>query len=177
MKPSLAKALRYQDRNVVDSFVDRYRVSAGEASALFADTRRWLWLNALPDAPRLYVSSELLVIDEMWHTFVLHTASYTRFCSLTFGFYLHHTPTTRREKLRAAREHEANPAAFARRRRLQSRRQYRFIAEKLGPEVLLRWYADYPVRYGRDFFAPFGIEVDPLDAAVTDELTSLAATG
>ncbi len=31
-------------------------------------------------------------VDPGWHTFILDTAAYTRFCTTTFGFFVHHTP-------------------------------------------------------------------------------------
>lgn len=31
-------------------------------------------------------------VDEAWHEFILDSLSYTRFCDVAFGAYLHHTP-------------------------------------------------------------------------------------
>ncbi len=32
------------------------------------------------------------LVDEAWHEFILDSISYTRFCDVAFGGYLHHTP-------------------------------------------------------------------------------------
>jgi hypothetical protein len=32
------------------------------------------------------------LVDEAWHEFILDSVSYTRFCNVAFGGYLHHTP-------------------------------------------------------------------------------------
>jgi hypothetical protein len=32
------------------------------------------------------------LVDEAWHEFILDSLSYTRFCQVAFGEYLHHTP-------------------------------------------------------------------------------------
>ncbi|HEV7399147.1 MAG TPA: hypothetical protein VGN84_02650 [Solirubrobacterales bacterium] len=32
------------------------------------------------------------LVDEAWHEFILDSLSYTRFCEVAFGGYLHHTP-------------------------------------------------------------------------------------
>jgi hypothetical protein len=32
------------------------------------------------------------LVDEAWHEFILDSLSYTRFCNVAFGGYLHHTP-------------------------------------------------------------------------------------
>jgi hypothetical protein len=34
-------------------------------------------------------------IDEVWHTFLLHTELYAAFCQRIFGFFAHHQPTPR----------------------------------------------------------------------------------
>lgn len=34
------------------------------------------------------------VIDELWHTFIIFTPDYHRFCEMVAGRYLHHQPTT-----------------------------------------------------------------------------------
>jgi hypothetical protein len=174
---SLEAALAYRNRDVVDAFVARYRVSAREGAVLFEDLKRWLWLNALPDAPPLHISSELFIIDEMWHTFVLDTRPYADYCHSKFGVFIHHRPTSQREKQRHARQRARDPGGFARRLDRERRRQYRFIADKLGHAVLARWYAEYPLRYGRRFFARFGIEVEPLERAAAAQLRLIAAAG
>jgi hypothetical protein len=174
---SLDRALAYRNRDVVDAFVARYRVSAREGEVIFGDLKRWLWLNALPDAPPLHITSELFIIDEMWHTFVLDTEPYAEYCQSRFGIFIHHRPTSQRQKERHARHRERDPAGFARRLDRERRRQYEFIADKLGERVLRRWYAEYPLRYGRRFFARFGIEVEPLERAVAGRLRMIAAAG
>ena len=39
-----------------------------------------------------YVGMPSLVVDDLWHEFILHTFDYTRFCQQAFGRYFHHTP-------------------------------------------------------------------------------------
>lgn len=33
------------------------------------------------------------VLDEAWHTFILHTRDYAEYCSNRFGRFVHHIPT------------------------------------------------------------------------------------
>jgi hypothetical protein len=171
---SLARALRYRNRDVVEKFADRFQVPDREAQAIFDDTKRWLWLCSLPGRPKLLITPPLLVIDEMWHTFVLFSAAYADYCESTFGRLLHHVPTSRRDRLRAARLLERDPERVARQRRKQAERQYRFIADKLGDEALVRWYAEYPLRYDAAFFRRFGIEGHDLPPKATEILASLS---
>ncbi|MDD2701621.1 MAG: hypothetical protein PHH36_10315 [Sideroxydans sp.] len=39
-----------------------------------------------------FVSMPSQVVDELWHTFILFTRNYERFCGGAFGRFLHHTP-------------------------------------------------------------------------------------
>jgi len=32
-------------------------------------------------------------VDNLWHTFILYTKDYKKFCEETFGYFLHHCPT------------------------------------------------------------------------------------
>jgi hypothetical protein len=170
---SLARALRYRNQDVVDRFADRFELPDRESRAIFDDTKRWLWLCSLPARPKLFISPALLIIDEMWHTFVLFTAGYAAFCQSSFGRFIHHVPTTRRERLRTERLVERNPERFARRRRTEAEKQYRFIADKLGDETLVRWYAEYPLRYDAAFFQRFGVEGQDLVPEAAERLGTL----
>jgi hypothetical protein len=37
-------------------------------------------------------------VDDLWHTFIIHTKEYTNFCDLVFGTYLHHVPISAPEE-------------------------------------------------------------------------------
>lgn len=162
MTGSLAEALGYRNADVVHKFVDHFRIPEDEGASIFDEVKKWLWLNSLEDAPLLYVTAEIQIIDEMWHTFVLFTKDYAAYCESRFGRYIHHKPTSRREELAEREEREADPDGYDRRWRESMGRQYRFIADRLDNATLVRWYAEYPLRYGREFFARFAIDVpDP----------------
>jgi hypothetical protein len=169
----LRDALSYTNRDVIFGFVDRFGVSDKEGRVIFRDMQRWLWLNSLPGRPALAMTPEILIIDEMWHTFVLFTKAYARYCQTRFGCFLHHLPASRREKARRERERLASPAHAWQSAKRTREAQYRFIAERLGRKTLLRWYAEYPLRYDRAFFQRFGIQSFPLGAAVVAHLTKL----
>ncbi len=170
----LARALKYRNRDVVEKFADRFGLPDAEAEAIFDDTKRWLWLCSLPSRPKLFITAPLVVIDEMWHTFVLFSAAYTGYCESTFGRIIHHQPTSRRDRERALRRSARDPERYARQHRKQAERQYRFIAEKLGDETLVRWYAEYPLCYDAAFFRRFGIEGHDLAPEAAALLESLS---
>jgi len=169
----LARALAYRNRDVVEKFADRFQLPDAEAAAIFDDTKRWLWLCSLPDRPKLFITSPLVVIDEMWHTFILFSTAYVGYCESNFGRVIHHQPTSRRDRQRALRRSARDPEGYARQHRKKAERQYRFIAEKLGDETLVRWYAEYPLRYDAAFFRRFGIEGRDIEPEAAALLASL----
>jgi len=169
-------ALAYQNRDIVGAFCDRFEISEAESRALFDDTKRWLWLHTIPGCPRLVVTEPIYIIDEMWHNFVLHTKAYAEYCTTRLGRFIHHLPTAPRARLREERAFRRNPDAYRRRRREKTEAQYAFISEHLGSATLARWYAEYPLRYGREWFARYGIEVGELHPEVAARLRSLAAS-
>jgi hypothetical protein len=151
----IAAALAYRNDEVVFRFQKLYRMSHREASDLFTETRRWLWAlarsHSVPDAPRLAIYSHMLLIDEMWHNFVLFTREYAAFCDELLGGYLHHAPTTRAEHERLKAQFRKSPHAFVRRSAREQLEQCNFIFHELGEDTLKRWYSDFPKRYSTAF--------------------------
>jgi hypothetical protein len=151
----LALVLAYRNDEVVFRFQKLYRLSFREASDLFTETRRWLWALArslsAPDAPRLAIYSHMLLIDEMWHNFVLFTKEYVKFCNDHLSGYIHHSPMTRAEHERLKAAFRKNPRALAKRAERERLEQCNFIYHELGEETLKRWYSDFPKRYTAAF--------------------------
>ena len=106
----LDEILAYENEAVVRGFTERLRLDVDEARDIFRETLKWLYLCATVerDAKRLrrrykhfrglIVTDALLVLDEMWHTFILFTVDYRRFCERYLGGYVDHYPTTWDEK-------------------------------------------------------------------------------
>ena len=119
-----------------------FDVERDEAEDLFLETKRWLWLVATceaeaetpSDAPRLYVTPALAMLDEMWHTFILCTRQYMTYCNSCFGTYIHHESPLR--------NHESESEA-----RDRLRWQMGYVYDKLGADVLSKWYSEYLERY------------------------------
>lgn len=75
-----------------DALIARFRKDLGvdenEASELFSDMKRFLWLTSLYDEPIAPPPK----IDSAWHTFIIFTEDYASFCTKYFGYFLHHRP-------------------------------------------------------------------------------------
>jgi hypothetical protein len=148
----LEEALGYRNRHVVDRFVERHALPREEAEDLFVETLRWLWLCRRADhdsaAPELFIDECMALLDEMWHTFVLFTREYTRYCETYLGGYVHHEPTTTEQKASARQESERDPDGFRIQREARLRALYEYVYDKLGEDTLIKWYSTYPERYG-----------------------------
>jgi hypothetical protein len=150
--PTLEDVLQYTNDDVVYRFQKTYAVSREESEDIFEQVKKWLWLAHVRRcsgiAEGLSVDHPIVVIDEMWHNFVLFTKEYTAFCLRFFGYYLHHAPATEREE-RAYRD-ELRQVSMAERRALlkdRKRIQYEYIYDHLGKDTFVKWYLEYPRRY------------------------------
>src|ERR1700731_323689 len=98
---SLRQAVSYRNLNVVRAFTETYAVSFPEAQAIFVEMKKFLWLIATAKQRGKkppFISNHTFVIDEMWHSFILFTPEYRKYCNACFGFYVDHSPTTKTER-------------------------------------------------------------------------------
>lgn len=149
---SLTQALGYSNDRIVWRFAELYDLPFAEAEDIFTETKKWLWLNAQPGIPSLFVSDAMMIIDEMWHTFILFTSEYTSYCEEYYGGYIHHAPVTRADKERMMGRYIDNPQRYIAEQTDKLRAQCMSIYLHLGEATLLKWYVDYPERYGDKFF-------------------------
>lgn len=75
------------------------------------------------------MAADLSKLDDMWHTFLLFTLDYTKFCDRYFGRYLHHVPKTARD-----------PKVSQRKRLDQMRAFYEAVYDVLGEETFREWF-------------------------------------
>lgn len=147
---SLVEVLDYANPYVVYKFTEMFDVSLADAEEIFVETKRMLWLMASlradPDRSRkpFTLQNEIIVLDEMWHTFILFTHPYMQFCDDYLGGYLHHSPTTRDEKLAAVAWTPEERIEAAQRSLRETVAQ---VVEVLGGEVANKWFIDLARRY------------------------------
>ncbi|MEC4724441.1 hypothetical protein HWQ46_02625 [Shewanella sp. D64] len=151
-KSKIEAVLAYQNKNVTDRFIKLYGVEEAEAVEIFEDVKRWLWMAAEAreqgiDQP-VVIDRALVVLDEMWHNFMLFTRDYGQFCKDFFGGYIHHSPMTAEGV--ASAESELDGYSLSERKTAlmnKKRWQYEFIYDQLGEHTFMRWYKQYPQRY------------------------------
>lgn len=147
--PTLDEVLQYECRDVVYRFKKAYDISWEESEDIFVQVKKFLWLahqrRMAGLETGLSIDIPIVVIDEMWHNFVLFTKEYTAFCKDFFGYYVHHAPTTEAEEV----GHRDHLQSLTRLERVQARKdrmrgQYEYIYDHLGKDTFVKWYLEYP---------------------------------
>ena len=173
---TLDEVLLYRNEEVIRRFLKTWDLPRAEAEELFEETKKWLWLNAYlteqdENAPGLAITAPLRLLDEMWHTFILDTVEYTRFCEHYFGFFLHHKPTTQEELDEVNATLRRDPTALRAENEALFRRQYDLIYDHLGAATLLKWYSDYLERYTDQYMeSAWSWSFSPHDASARKRL-------
>lgn len=155
---SLDEVLAYENTNVVYRFQKVYGVSAEESNDIFSQVKRWMWLAHTRKiegiTAGLSIDPPLVVIDEMWHNFILFTMEYHEFCEKYFGYYIHHGPATEGEDREFHTMKETTPPGELRKMVMDSKRaQYEYVYDKLGKDIFQKWYVTYAQKYTPVFLA------------------------
>ena len=174
--PTLDEVLQYECADVVYRFHKTYGIPREAAADIFVQVKKWLWLahqrRLAGLETGLSIDIPIVVIDEMWHNFVLFTKEYTAFCKHFFGYYVHHAPTTEAEET----EHRGHLRSLPRLERVQARKdrmrgQYEYIYDHLGKDTFTKWYLEYPKTFGYRRLAELALAA--VDAKL-DEITPQA---
>ena len=161
----LSYVLAYRNEDVLGKFRERFTVSQEEAEDLFTDVKKYLWLSAFarrrPSPPQLDMFSPL--VDELWHTFILFTKMYHKYCEDCFGYYIHHSPHTDDPfKINGDGSLEELESAIMERRR----GMYQLVYDQLGEQTFFRWFRDHRARHTLNYLDSIMI---PLNRRRTEE--------
>lgn len=139
--PSLAKVLSYQNEVVISRYERDYPNSKIPGKTVFTELLKYIWLGCKhsfdcrlnPTDETLHfnctVHKEMKEIDNMWHTFLLFTREYQRFChEYLEGVFFHHEPATKRVKP-TKEKYE-----------LELSRYLSYIYDHLGGETVIAWF-------------------------------------
>jgi hypothetical protein len=156
---SLEDVLAYRNDLVLDSFTSKFDIDREEAEKIFVEVLRWLWYMAATepttDNPEAHgIDEPMFIIDEMWHTFILVTRAYTKFCHDMFGRYIHHSPGSAGTEAYGADydpgEDAGNHERILARSLKLKRAKYLDIYQRLGEDVFVTWYKKFPQEYSVD---------------------------
>lgn len=148
--PSLAKVLKYKNKNLVQRFSEDYGLSLKETNTIFLDLLRFLWLSHRiillykkngnkSSISSLKLIGSWLIIDEMWHTFLLFSVDYQKFGNKYFGNILHHNPNI-----------TGNDSSLKKSTEVDMDLYVDLIYDTFGPVVARRWFIDYEKKYTKD---------------------------
>ena len=151
--PSLEDVLAYRNRDVVYRFSKSFGLSIEQSEDIFEQVKKWLWLGhqqlLANEKHGLSIDLPLVVLDEMWHNFVLFTREYTAFCERYFGYYIHHAPVTEAEDIEHKQLYQSlGPSERVQARKDRLRPQYECIYDALGKDTFVKWYLEYPKTLG-----------------------------
>ncbi|MEP1555057.1 hypothetical protein [Paraglaciecola sp.] len=152
MQTTLEDVISYKNDDVIDRFIKIYGIEKDQATIIFNSTKKWIWLcyyrRKVNAEQNLVIDSPLVIIDEMWHNFVLFTKGYSEFCKRFFGHYMHHAPTSSAMQKEAMETFRSlSPDAIQEKLIEQKRWQYEFVYDHLGKDEFLLWYKQYPKQY------------------------------
>lgn len=143
---TLTELIQYRNEDVLSRFTDLFDVTDAEAEDIFTETKKFLFISRLPG---VFIPDELLIIDEMWHNFILFTKEYQDFCSFYFGKYLHHIPSSKAAKILRQQELASNPEASRKAFNQQLATLLSVTYDELGPDTVIKWFQVYPVQYSK----------------------------
>lgn len=83
------KISRFDFGKVVDRYIKDSKVSPESAAETLLELKRWFTLCALHPEKTYATGGQ---VDELWHTFILFTKDYARFCHDLTGGFIHHVP-------------------------------------------------------------------------------------
>ena len=143
---SLISLMNYKNEDVISRFLNLLDVSQAEAESIFNETKKFLFLSKQPG---IFIPDELLILDEMWHNFILFTYEYHQFCEEYFGYYLHHAPATRKDKDQQTQSLIADPEKVKEAFHDKLSLLISTVYDVLGPETVVTWFKDYPEKYSK----------------------------
>jgi|HubBroStandDraft_6_1064221.scaffolds.fasta_scaffold1806455_1 hypothetical protein len=138
----LSQVSQYRNTYVIERYKKDFPNNTMAAEEAFEELIKYLWLTQkhkedqmnFPENKELNfrcsMHNEMKEIDDMWHTFLLHTKQYMQFCEQYFGEFIHHSPTTVDDKLTAD---EFETDFF---------RYLSYIWDNLGEEAMTKWFGN-----------------------------------
>lgn len=147
--PSLRTVLKYENEKVLAQFMYRFGINRRTSSIVFQDMLRFLWISnrvlllagrkssQAPEFKNFPLFAGWIIIDEMWHTFILNSLDYKKFCEDTFGCFINHGPADRRKRRKSATVEEYPSYELC----------AKYLKKTFDNATTNRWLYSYPNRY------------------------------
>lgn len=147
--PRLSDVLSYKNENVISRFLDLFNVPEQEAEDIFQETKKFIYLTSIDK--EAFICNDMLIIDEMWHNFILFTPDYKAFCEKYFSGFKHHVPASKKEK--ETYNHELQYHSDKLRKTMSAKIEWLMglTYDHLGEETVIKWFSTYAEKYNRSF--------------------------
>lgn len=146
MQNLLDELLKYKNDEVIERYSKKYPHSVLSAEEALSEFMKYVWLclkhtsdkKCFPQNNLLNftcaIHAEMEEIDNMWHTFIIFTRDYKKFCDdYLGGDFFHHVPASMKM-----------PKITKKKYKEDLNRYLNYIAENLGEETLIKWFAHSP---------------------------------
>ncbi|WP_175765807.1 hypothetical protein [Burkholderia ambifaria] len=139
----------YRKDGIIKKFRDEWSVSEHAACDIFEETKKFLFLAdyAQKHCVTFEIDEAVLIIDKMWHTFILFTKEYTEFCDTFFGRMLHHIPFCRAHLVEKIRDLSSRGISLSEYKRGRLQQQIDIIRATFGIETVRKWYVEFGNSY------------------------------
>ncbi|SDI00498.1 hypothetical protein SAMN05216588_11015 [Pseudomonas flavescens] len=140
---------KYEHSGVIGKFKDEWDVDTQEAKEIFEEMKKFLYISALAqkNCIEFEIDEPILMIDKMWHHFIMFTLDYENFCKSFFGKMLHHIPFCTEHLTQKIKELSSKGETLNEYKSRRLQRQLETIQEVFGTETVKKWYVDYSHRY------------------------------
>ncbi|WMN18770.1 hypothetical protein QL104_05015 [Pseudomonas piscis] len=147
--PNFGLLMQYKNEDVIHKFREEWKVSEDEAKDIFDETKKFLFLASVTTQKcfNLDINEPLLIIDKMWHTFILFTEDYADFCNTHFGTMLHHQPFSKNHLKKLIKKLSEHGMTLSEAKSKHLYQQLGFIEETLGRQTIVKWYVEYSEKY------------------------------
>jgi len=144
----LTKLLSFTDKNVISRFRDTYDISETEAQDILSETLKFIHISQIPG---VFISDDLLILDEMWHNLILFTPLYHEFSLEYMNIpYLHHIPATKVEKDQHNENIRTNYNEVKKKQLKKLEVLLSATYNHLGEETVEKWFRIYPKKYSKE---------------------------
>jgi len=138
----------YVHEETILRFMDMYDLQKEPTTEIFHEMKKLLQLlHTYSKTEYVFTHEPLWILDEMWHTFLLYSIDYERFCQKYFGEMIYHQPIARAQKMKVQQQlDDEEPEAVAEVTK-HVERLYELIFELHGRDTLIKWVNDFGNRY------------------------------
>ena len=139
MRPELNTVITFKNINIINRFSkENPNISIENCQKIFTETLKWLWLcneSYYDNVEKifLFIYDDSLIIDKMWHNFILFTKEYQNFCLENFGRFIQHSPNNDEDENTDFDRDLSN--------------MYSYIYDKLGEDTLNLWFREFPEKF------------------------------